>query len=56
MSLTGVVRSLAYFKEAGKNIACDFDLAVLDPKCMVSPNLEKCLFSMLMALHSSFLF
>jgi hypothetical protein len=32
-----ITLNLACFKEAGKNIASDLDLAVFDPICMISP-------------------
>ena len=35
----------ACFRDTGKNMASDFDLTVLDLKCMMSPKREKCLSS-----------
>lgn len=56
ISSGSLVCSFASFREAGKNIASDLDLVMSDPRCMVSPKHEKCLFSMLTAFWSSFLF
>ena len=39
----------ACFRDAGKNMASDFDLIELDPRCMMSPNREKCLSRWIMA-------
>jgi hypothetical protein len=50
------VCNLASFKDAGKNIASDFDLGERDPRHIVSPKHEKCLFRTLIVTCSLLLF